>query len=88
MVCLKRQDELLQNSLKISDQITVGWSFFLMRKGKKKPVGCVCVCVCCLMNALYVKMTHCEAELARSEHRGLPKSWEMLKELMGQLSEF
>ena len=26
--CLKRQDELFQDSLKISDQIRVGWSYF------------------------------------------------------------
>ena len=59
--CLKRQDELFQDSLKISDQIRVGWSyffFFLMRKGKGSPKkACVCVCD----EFLHVEMTHCEA---------------------------
>ena len=73
--CLKRQDELFQDSLKISDQIRVGWSyfFFLMRKGKRQPKEgvcmcvcvcacvCVCVCVCVCDEFLHVEMTHCEA---------------------------
>ena len=55
--CLKRQDELPQDSLKISDQIRVGWIFFfffLMRKGKRQPKGGVCMCD----EFLHVEMTH------------------------------
>lgn len=33
--CLKRQDELIQNSLKTSDRILVGWdSLFNKKRGK------------------------------------------------------
>ena len=34
--CLKRQDELFQDSLKISDQIRVGWSYFFFFFNEKR----------------------------------------------------
>ena len=40
-----------------------------MRKGKRQPKGGVCMCD----EFLHVEMTHGEAELARSEDRGLPQ---------------